>query len=110
MFCELNFGQRRRAVWSLAVAMLTCLGAPPSLWAQPGSVQFKALSFAGKEGGPPVVITVSRVNGSAGTVTVDFFTQDGTARADLDYVPTNGTLTFGPGVTSQSFTVAVLND
>ncbi|MFM1769648.1 MAG: hypothetical protein RJA22_2177 [Verrucomicrobiota bacterium] len=105
-------GKPRRALglglWVLAI--LLGGAAPLRLAAQPGTLQFKSLAFAGKEGGAPVSITVTRVNGSAGTVTVDFFTEDGTAMAGLDYVPTNGTLEFGPGVSSRTFTVAVLND
>lgn len=100
---------RARLLLLLGAAILGWL-APLPLAAQPGTLQFRSLSFAGREGGPPAVITVSRVNGTAGTVTVDFFTEDGTAMADLDYVPTNGTLVFGPGVASLTFSVPILND
>jgi hypothetical protein len=42
---------------------------------------------------------------------VDYGTGDGTARAgEGDYMPSAGTLTFGPGVTSRIFTVAVSDD
>jgi hypothetical protein len=41
---------------------------------------------------------------------VNFATSDGTAIAGEDYVATNGTLTFGPGVTSRYFHVPILND
>jgi hypothetical protein len=47
---------------------------------------------------------------STDTITVDFATSDGTATAGWDYVPTNGTLTFGPGETSQTIRVEVLGD
>ena len=43
-------------------------------------------------------------------VTVDFATADGTALAGSDYVATNGTLTFAPGVTSQTISVLVNGD
>lgn len=44
-------------------------------------------------------------------VTVDFATTDMTATvADNDYLPTNGTLTFTPGQTSQNITVFVNGD
>src|SRR5262245_2796876 len=36
------------------------------------------------------------------TVTVDFRTQDATARAGTDYQATSGTLTFAPGETSKT--------
>ena len=42
-------------------------------------------------------------------VTVNFATADGTAIAGLDYVATSGTLTFAPGETTQTVTVAALN-
>jgi hypothetical protein len=45
------------------------------------------------------------------TVTVRYATQDYTARvADNDYVAASGTLTFAPGQTSKTFTVAVKGD
>ena len=44
------------------------------------------------------------------TVTVDWATADGTATAGADYTAANGTLTFGPGETSKTVRVAVLND
>lgn len=51
------------------------------------------------------------------TTTVDFATQDGSARASnpneldgSDYSPTAGTLTFAPGVTQQTVTVQVIGD
>src|SRR5439155_603867 len=43
-------------------------------------------------------------------VSVDYFTRDGTATNGQDYVGKAGTLTFGPGVTSQSFTIQIIND
>jgi len=42
-------------------------------------------------------------------VTVSFATADGTATAGVDYVASSGTLTFAPGETSKSITVAVLD-
>ena len=41
---------------------------------------------------------------------VDFFTSSGTAAAGLDYVATNGTLFFPPGLTSQVVSLIVLDD
>jgi chitinase len=42
-------------------------------------------------------------------VTVNFNTLDGTATAGVDYVAQSGTLTFAPGVTSQTITIDVLD-
>ena len=44
------------------------------------------------------------------TVTVDYATSDGTAVEGSDYADTFCTLSFAPGVTTQSFTVPINND
>ncbi|HEY6166600.1 MAG TPA: Calx-beta domain-containing protein, partial [Verrucomicrobiae bacterium] len=56
------------------------------------------------------VVTVVRTNGSTGTVTVQYATSDGTALASADYQSRSGTLTFGPGITSRTITVPIVND
>jgi len=54
--------------------------------------------------------TVS-LSGTSGTaVTVDFATADGSATAPPDYAAASGTLTFAPGETSKTVTVAVNGD
>ena len=81
--------------------------------AQNGILQFSSLNYSINESGSAARITVTRSGGSAGEVTVGFMTIDsggGSAVADQDYDPTSGTLTFGPGVTSQSFYVPILDD
>jgi hypothetical protein len=62
---------------------------------------------------PPTyfTFTVSLSEASYQTVTVDYTTADGTATVkDDDYVPTSGTLTFAPGQTTRTITVAVVGD
>jgi len=89
--------------------MVTALAAN----AQNGVLQFSSVNYSINEGGAAAKITVTRTSGSAGEVMVIFTTIDsdgGTAVADLDYYPTNGTLTFGPGVTSQFFFVPIIED
>ena len=44
------------------------------------------------------------------TVTVDWATADGTATAGQDYIAASGTLTFRPGETSKTVSIAVLDD
>lgn len=44
------------------------------------------------------------------TVTVDYFTTNGSAAANTDYFPTNGTLVFGAGTTSLTVEVPVVGD
>jgi chitinase len=57
-----------------------------------------------------VVFTVSLNSASGKTVAVDYATVDGSALAGQDYGATQGTLTFAPGVTSQTFTVNIIGD
>jgi len=75
-----------------------------------GSLQFSAAAFSVAEGGASVTVSVMRSGGSAGTVTVDYASADGSATAGSDYTATAGTLDFVDGVTSQSFSVAILDD
>ena len=53
-------------------------------------------------------VTLSRA--AAGTVTVGYATSDGTAVAGTDYTSASGTLTFDPGETAGTVSVAVLDD
>ncbi len=53
-------------------------------------------------------VTLSAASGL--TVTVAYATADGTATAGTDYTSTSGTLTFEPGITSQTISVPVLDD
>ena len=53
-------------------------------------------------------VTLSRA--AAGTVTVDYATEDETAVAGSDYTATSGTLTFAPGETEKAVRVAILDD
>jgi hypothetical protein len=54
--------------------------------------------------------TVSLAWPSVGTTTVNYATADGTALAGSDYVAASGTLTFPPGLTSQTVVVQTLDD
>jgi hypothetical protein len=78
-----------------------------------GSLQFSAATYTTSE--PPVgpgsvTITVTRTGGMAGGVTVNFATVDGSAKAGSDYTATSGTLTFGLGNTSATFSIPILTD
>jgi hypothetical protein len=76
----------------------------------PGVIQFTGASYSVSENGGQATMTLSRTSGSSGTVTAHYTVGGGTAVAGSDYVPTSGTVTFGPGVTSASFSVPVLDD
>jgi len=53
-------------------------------------------------------VTLSAVSGQ--TVTVNYGTANVTASAGSDYTATTGTLTFAPGVVTQTITVPIVND
>ncbi len=56
------------------------------------------------------IVTIALSAASTETITVNYTTADGTARAGSDYRATNGTLTFAPGSIKQTITVPVLPD
>jgi hypothetical protein len=64
----------------------------------------------GNAGTRPFVFTVALSEPSAGPVTVDFSTRNGTAQAGSDYIATSGTLTFAPGEVTKPITVQVIGD
>jgi hypothetical protein len=70
---------------------------------------FVTNSYFVGENGSNVVITVNRLNPNTGTLSVSFATSDNTAINGVDYVATNGTLTFLDGQATNSFTVQILN-
>jgi hypothetical protein len=72
-------------------------------------VRLTAAAYNVTEGGMATV-TVQRTGPSAGTVTVGYaMSYQTAAAADLD-APVGGTLTFPPGITSRTFTVATRQD
>ena len=64
----------------------------------------------GNSGTTPATFTVTMSAASGQTVTVNYATADGTATGGTDYNPTSGTLTFAPGVVTQTVTVTVNSD
>ena len=75
-----------------------------------GSVQFSVSSIQVIEDVGMATVTVLRTGGSAGTLTVDYATADGTATAGQDYTATSGTLTFNGGETSKTFQIPITDD
>jgi hypothetical protein len=71
---------------------------------------FSSGEYAVLENADSLSLTVNRIDGSSGSVSVDYVTRDGTATAGSDYQTTLGTLTFADGVTSQSFAVPLIDD
>jgi hypothetical protein len=63
-------------------------------------------------GSASFVVQLGRLHGqsSSGTVSVDYATVDGSAMAGQDFVSTSGRLTFLPGESVKTVTVALVND
>ncbi|MBD2692391.1 M10 family metallopeptidase C-terminal domain-containing protein [Anabaena catenula FACHB-362] len=57
-----------------------------------------------------VTYTVTLSNTSNQTITVQYATSNGTATAGSDYTSKTGTLTFNPGVKTQSIIIPIVND
>lgn len=76
-----------------------------------GSVQFQSGSSSVSESAGTATITVTRTGGAASAVTIAYATTGGTAGGGgTDYTLANGTLTFGAGESSKTFSVAIVND
>ncbi|MCX7418660.1 MAG: Ig-like domain-containing protein [Planctomycetia bacterium] len=64
----------------------------------------------GNTGTTDAVFTVGLSAASSSTITVDYSTLGVTATSGSDFLPASGTLTFAPGVTTQTITVQVNGD
>jgi hypothetical protein len=74
------------------------------------TVQFSASNYAVNENAGTATITVTLSASYPATTKIDYATSNGTAIAGSDYTAVSGTLTFTPGVTSQTFNVPIIND
>jgi hypothetical protein len=77
---------------------------PPTLSIADGSVR------EGNKGTTRLDLTVTLSQSAGDTVTVKYATANGTALAKSDYTATSGTLTFAPGVTSRTISIAIKGD
>jgi len=75
-----------------------------------GGLEFAQSVFTTDETAGDVLITVRRRGGTAGTVSVNYSTSDGTAVAPSNYLASSGTLTFLSGETQQGFLVPIRDD
>ncbi|HSU24692.1 MAG TPA: Calx-beta domain-containing protein, partial [Pyrinomonadaceae bacterium] len=82
-----------------------------------GSIQFSAISYTVPEAGPTAILTVKRIGGTDGSVSVDYATSNGTATGgamcggSVDYVNTSGTITFAGGDgADKTINVPICND
>ncbi|MFO0953440.1 MAG: Calx-beta domain-containing protein [Isosphaeraceae bacterium] len=95
---------------SPATSVLTIVDNDPPP-APAGTLQFSASTASVNESAGTVVLTVTRLNGSGGAVSVQFATANGTAVAPGDFAATAGTLSWAAGETgSKTITVPIVND
>merc|ERR1711944_73406 len=74
-------------------------------------IQFDPPHYTVMESVGTFMVTITREGGDLNLpVLVDYKTEDGTACSPDDYTGVSGTLTFGPGVTSQQVELEVMDD
>lgn len=74
-----------------------------------GSVKFSSSTLNVQEG-QDAVVTVSRIGGTMGTVSVAYATQSSGLASTNDYTATSGTLTFQPGEASKTIHIPTTKD
>lgn len=77
----------------------------------PGTLQFSDASFVVNEDGTPLAaVTLTRSDGSAGTVSVTVALGDGTATAPQDYISTPIEVTFAEGESVKTVQIPIVDD
>lgn len=76
----------------------------------PGQLSFTTNSVSVNESAEQVVLTVQRLNGTTGSVEVDYGTNTGSADAPEDFTATAGTLTFNAGQSQRNIVVPIVAD
>jgi hypothetical protein len=78
---------------------------------RPTQLQFSAAAYGVSEGAGSETITVTRAGGSGGTVTVQYATSDGSARAGVNYQAVSGSLVWASGDSSpKTFTIPLIDN
>ncbi len=75
-----------------------------------GQVQFDPSAYAVDETTSSAALTVTRTDGTAGAVSVDYVTSDGTAIAGTNYQATSGTLNFLAGQSTATIMIPIKDD
>jgi Leucine-rich repeat (LRR) protein len=115
-FPQLNLGSNHLAIPSDAALVNWLDDRDPDWRSQTGSclgglLKFSPVTYDIDEDAGTVTISVARENGSAGTVSVDYITSNGTATVGQDYTKKVGTLSWGSGDTSnKTFDVNIIDD
>lgn len=105
---KLLVGGEFQAINGLPIANLARLQGDSD--AGPGNFVFDSAQHEVYENAGVINLTVRRVWGLQGTVTVNYQTQDGTAKAGIRYQPQSGTVVFGDGETTKTITINILED
>jgi len=89
-------------------SVLTIIDTPPT---GAGSLEFSSTNYAVKENSGTATVSVERIGGSIGAVSVNYLTDDETAIANNDYITTQGILNWADGDAQiQILTVPILDD
>ncbi len=72
------------------------------------SVKFDQATYSVDDTDTEAVVTLDRIGGTNGTISVDLSTSDGSARAGINYTATNETVTFLEGVLTNTASIAIL--
>jgi glucose/arabinose dehydrogenase len=75
-----------------------------------GTIVMGSQNLSVREGDAFAAVQINRINGSAGAITVEYATKDGTAKGSEDYTTQNSTVTFANGETSKIIKIPILND
>jgi hypothetical protein len=73
-------------------------------------VQFSAAAYQVAEDAQTAALTVTLSTAAEQSISVDYATSDGTAEAGSDYTAITETLTFDPGVITQTIALSITND
>ena len=91
----------------VSTALLTIINSQPKNY---GNLEFLTLDFSIADSEDNAIITINRLGGSDGEVSVDFSTSNGTAVDGKDYNEIKETITFLPGETSKTIKIPILNN
>ncbi len=81
----------------------------PSSATSPGAIEFSAPNYTVDENAGTATITLVRLGGSTGTVSVHFATSDDSPYASGKYIPLKGSISFGPTVMSRQFSITLVD-
>lgn len=76
----------------------------------PGNLAFNVASSSTAELSGVAAVTIDRIGGASGVITVDYSTSNGTATAGQDYTASSGTVTFLNGDVSKTIFIPITND